>query len=337
LFPSDRSAAVEAPCTTGRVFARDRNSFIVMTASGECRALWGGDTPASVLAAIDLPVVGDFVEIDASRGEPFVRRVLPRINVFARRGAGGGPTQAIAANIDRLFVTIAVNRDFNLRRLERYLVAAHACGVPVAVALTKIDLVDDVASYRTAATAVAREAPVVALCSLDGRGFDELAPYRGEGRTLAFVGSSGAGKSTLVNALLGEQRQDTGVVREDDDRGRHTTTRREIFMLDDGTAVIDTPGMRELALAGVDVEDMDAVFDDVSSLAASCRFSDCAHDSEPGCAVRAGVDVARLESWRKLRREAAFVERKGDKASASAEKQRWKAIHAQVKRARKGL
>jgi ribosome biogenesis GTPase len=207
--------------------------------------------------------------------------------------------------------------------------------VPVAVALTKIDLVDDVAPYRIAAEAVANDAPVVAVCALEGRGLDELAALRGPGCTLAFVGSSGAGKSTLVNALLGEERQSTGAIRSDDDRGRHTTTRREIVVLGDGTAVIDTPGMRELALAGADVDDTDAVFDDVSSLARTCRFSDCSHESEPGCAVRGCVDPARLASWRKLRREAAFVERKTDRTAALAEKQRWKAIHVAAQRARR--
>jgi len=333
LFSTDLATLVEAPLVLGRVCAQDRDAFVVVTASGERHAHLSGALRHRTIGAGDLPVVGDYVALTPQESLASIQHVLPRTNLFARRAAGGaGAVQSIAANVDLLFVTVALNRDFNLRRVERYLVAAGGCGVPVGLVLTKADLIDDVSPYRVAAEAVAGGAPVVVVCALDGRGLSELAPLRGAGRTLAFVGSSGAGKSTLVNALAGEDRLTVGAIRADDGRGRHTTTRRELILLADGTCVIDTPGMRELALAGADDEVVDAAFEDIVALALTCRFSDCAHDAEPGCAVRDGVDEARLASWRKLRREAAFELRKTDRSAALAEKRRWKAIHVANRR-----
>jgi len=331
LFSSDLASLVETPLVLARVCVQDRETYLVLTVAGERRVHLSGAARHQIIDARDLPVVGDYVALDPELAT--IRHVLPRTNLFARRAVGGaGDVQNIAANVDRLFVTVALNRDFNLRRVERYLVAAGGCGVPVGLVLTKSDLVEDPQPYRLAAEAVAGDAPVVAVCALDAHGLPELSPFRGPGKTLAFVGSSGAGKSTLVNALVGEERLAVGAIRSDDDRGRHTTTRRELIVLDDGTCVIDTPGMRELALAGASEDVLDAAFDDIATLALTCRFSDCSHETEPGCAVRDGVDEGRLASWRKLRREAAFELRKTDRSAALAEKRRWKAIHVANRR-----
>lgn len=329
MFPSAYASLVEAPLVLGRVCAQDRGAYIITVGSRELRAHLDGKTRYHAAGASALPVAGDYVALDARplEGTATIRRVLARSNLFARRAAGAThELQPIAANLDTLFVTLAADGDFNLRRIERYLVAASAFGVPVAVALTKIDLAPDPESYLAAARSVAGDAPVVALRALEAKGLEPLEPFRGAHRTLAFVGSSGVGKSTILNALLAEERLATGSVRAHDGRGRHTTTRRELVRLADGTSVIDTPGMREFALAD-STDGVGGAFDDVEELAAACRFRDCRHATEPGCAVRDGVDPARLASWKKLSREAAFEARKDDPEAARAERQRWKAIH----------
>jgi ribosome biogenesis GTPase len=307
-----------------RVSAHDRDSYLVMGPQGELRARLEGKLLHAALDAADLPVIGDYVAVAPHGDVATILRVVPRTNLFARRGGGGaGRIQPSAANVDRLFVALALDRDFNLRRIERYLAAGSALGVPLGLALTKLDLAGDPQPYLDAARAVAGDAPVIGFCALDGRGLSELAPYRGAGRTLAFVGSSGVGKSTLVNALFGSALLDTGAVRADDARGRHTTTRRRLVLLADGTAVLDTPGMREFGLSG-GPSGVDEAFGDVASLATACRFRDCRHEIEPGCAVRAEIAPERLANLHKLRREAAFEERKTDALAARAEKRMWR-------------
>ncbi len=329
MSSTDWAAHVAPPHALARIVAQDRGSYLVAFPAGELRAQLDGKSLRRVEADPSaLPVVGDYVAVDArpAEGTATIRALLPRQNLFARRAAGAsGTLQGIAANVDTLFVAVATGGDFNLRRVERYLVAAAAFGVPVALALTKTDLVDDATGYVVAAESVAGTAPVVALAALAPGGLAALAAYRGTGKTIAFVGSSGVGKSTIVNALCGERRFDTGAVRDGDERGRHTTTRRELIVLADGTAVVDTPGMREFALADAE-GGVDDAFADVAAAAQGCRFGDCRHDSEPGCAVRAALDPERLASWQKLRREAAFEARKSDPDLARADQAKWKAI-----------
>ncbi len=321
------AALVEAPSICARVTAQDRNSYVVEYRNGELRAQLLGALRFEAKDPMELPVVGDYVSLKLSGDLAIIETVLERKNVFARRAVDGSHLlQPIAANLDTLFITIAVDRDFNMRRLERYVVGATAFGVPFAIALTKIDLVEATDPFLEEVRASVTDVPILALSARNERGLDSLQPFLGPDRTIAFVGSSGVGKSTLINSLFGNNILAVNEVRHHDQRGQHTTTRRQLLKLSDGTSIIDTPGMREFALADA-AGGVDAAFEDVSTIASQCRFHDCRHDTEPDCAVREGVDEARLANWRKLQREAAFEARKTDRRAASIEREKWKAIH----------
>jgi ribosome biogenesis GTPase len=253
--------------------------------------------------------VGDWLLHDAAR--PGASRLLDRKSLFHRRAAGTGrEVQLIAANVDTVFVVTSCNRDFNLARLERYVALAFEAGVEPVIVATKADLADDAGRFAEAAAAVSAAVPAVVLDALGPEPKEKLAPWCRAGRTVAFLGSSGVGKSTLVNALAGRTTAATGEVRADDNRGRHTTTGRHLHLLPEGYAVLDTPGMRELQLADA-AEGIAEVFSDLADLATRCRFSDCRHEEEPGCAVQAAIaageiDAVRLRRWQKLQREEAF-------------------------------
>jgi ribosome biogenesis GTPase len=286
-----------------------------------------------------LPVVGDFVLLRTDRhgDAATVVRVLERRTRLARRAAGERPTeQVLAANVDVAFLAQSLNRDFNPRRLERYLVLTREGGVDPVVLLTKADACEDPGPLVAEAERVAAGAPVLVTSARTPGGLEPVLAWLGPGRTVALLGSSGVGKSTLINALLGEERQRTADVRAGDDRGRHTTATRSIVRLPDGSLVVDTPGMRELGLweAG---ESLETVFDDVAALAAECRFRDCAHESEPGCAVVAAasdgrLDPARLGAWRKLRAEREHEAIRHDLARRAAHEKKWRAVSKEIRR-----
>lgn len=251
-------------------------------------------------------VVGDWVLADPETGR--IVRVLDRRTEIARRAAGReGGRQLIAANVDTLFVVTSCNADFNAPRLERYIALALEAGVQAVIVLTKADAAEDAADYAALARAVSpRIAAVVTLDARDAAELGKLSAWLGCGQTVAFVGSSGVGKSTLIGGLIGQEIA-TQDIRQNDAKGRHTTTARTVYRTPKGALVIDTPGMRELGLQEAS-EGVDAVFEDIADLARACRFSDCAHETEPGCAVRAAVEEGqvapeRLERWRRLRRE----------------------------------
>ncbi len=279
-----------------RVTRQERTRWRVATREGEREARAAGRLRGQ------RPVTGDWV---AGRPDGLggwaIHALLPRRGVIARRAAGAeGEEQVVAAHVDALVAVAALDAPLNLRRLERVLALAHGGGAQPVVALTKADACADPEAARREAEPLG--APVLVTSARAGLGLEGLRALARPARTLALVGPSGAGKSSLANALLGEDLLATGEVREGDRKGRHTTTWREMVPLPGGGALLDTPGLREVGLVGE--EGLADAFEEVDALATGCRFRDCAHGTEPGCAVRGAVEPARLEAWRKLRREA---------------------------------
>ncbi len=318
-----------------RVVAEDRGSYRVLGPAGEQRAAVTGRFRFETNDPADYPAVGDWVAVEAGlTGDTIIHAVLPRRSALIRQAAGRRTeAQVVGANLDIVFVVASLNGDLNLRRLERYVAVAWESGAEPVVLLSKADLTDDVEAILAGVSAIAAGASVLIVSSFDGRGVDAVRARIGPGRTAAFVGSSGVGKSTLLNKLAGEERASVSEIREGDARGRHTTIRRQIHLLPEGGLVLDTPGMRELALW--DGDGLEQSFAEIDGLAAACRFGDCAHDAEPGCAVGAAIAagtlaVERLESWRKLQREARHHERQVNVLARNEERRKWKAISKSV-------
>jgi ribosome biogenesis GTPase len=321
-----------------RVAVEHRSAFIVYFGEGqEGLATLAGKLRYDAQSREDLPAVGDWVLVR----ESLIEVVLPRRSAFVRRAAGAvTEAQVIAANIDTVFIVCGLDGDYNLRRIERYAAATHASGARGVALLNKADMVD-AADARLAE--VKRNVPgieVYAVSALNGTGTGALAEYLEAGQTVALVGSSGAGKSTLVNRLLGRPKQITHPVREDDSRGRHTTTHRELIPMESGAFLIDTPGLRELQL-WMGEDQVSSAFEDIEALAARCRFRDCAHAGEDGCAVQIALesgelDAGRFENFRKLAREAAYHERQVDLRAALELKAEWKRIHKRMRREKQG-
>lgn len=301
-----------------RVAVEHRSKYELFTESGPIGAVLAGKLRYSTDDKAALPAVGDWVAAALRpEGEATIHGVLPRRGSFVRRAAGHhAPAQVAAANIDVVYLVTSCNAEFNPRRLERYMALGYESGAAPVIVLSKTDLTGDVASFVSRARAVTAGARLVTTSAGDDRGVEELRTILAGHLTGAMLGSSGVGKSTLINRLLGEERFGTAAIREDDDRGRHTTTRRELVLLPGGGLLIDTPGMREIQLHEAD-EGLLAAFADVEGLAAGCGYDDCRHDTEPGCAVKDAVAAGtlaleRLESYRKLVAEMRFERTKFD-------------------------
>ena len=289
-----------------RVAIQHRGAYDVIAETGETRA----SATTRLFKSDELPAVGDWVGLDAEAN--LVETVLDRRTSISRKEVmHAAREQVLAANIDVAFLVQALPLDFNVRRLERYLAMAWESGAQPVVLVTKTDLVDDVTPYLDEVESVTLgSCPALAVSAKTGAGLDQLRPWLEPHRTAVLLGSSGVGKSTIVNALAGAELLATKEVREDDHRGRHTTSHRELIVLEAGGVILDTPGIRELQLWDADLEQ---TFADVDEIAANCRFSDCNHDQEPGCAIRAALEdgslpVERWQSYVKLQRELLAVE-----------------------------
>lgn len=326
---SERGKAVPA-----RVVSQQRKYWMVAGDFGERWAEVSGKLRLASEEGADWPAVGDWVaaETSVSAGTALIQEVLPRRSCFVRKAAGkGAHAQIIAANVDTVFLVSALDGDFNPRRMERYLAQCWESGAKPVVLLNKADACPDAQVRALEMERIAVSTLVHVVSAKTGEGFNELNKYFARGQTLVLLGSSGVGKSTIVNRLLGRALQEVQAIRESDSRGRHTTTARELFELPGGALLIDTPGLRELQLWDADAGIADA-FSDIESLSRQCRFGNCLHETEPGCAVQRAVeegalDSARLANWRKVLREQAFFQRKIDSEARQEHKERWKEMH----------
>jgi ribosome biogenesis GTPase len=313
---------LEPGLVPGRVAAVHRGAFDVWTAADAVRSRLPGRLMHDGLDV----AVGDWVGL----GDGLVRTVLPRRSALVRNAAGLATTaQTLAANVDLALIVSSLGPDLEPRRIERYLVTIWESGAAPEIVLTKADRHDDPWNLVAEVEAVALGVPIHVVSALTGQGCDPLRARIAAGTTAVLIGSSGVGKSTLVNRWLGEDVMATTETREDDDEGRHTTTHRQILVLPGGGLVIDTPGLRELQLWEAGAEALDATFADVEEFAADCRFGDCTHMHEPGCAVLAAVESGelageRLQSWRKLQRELRSIAMRHDIRLRKEEARKWK-------------
>jgi len=317
-----------------RVVAQQRKYWRVAGDFGECWAEASGKLRLAADEGADWPTVGDWVvmELHGADSTAVIQEVLPRRSKFVRKSPGKKiEEQVIAANVDTALLVSALDDDFNPRRVERYLAQCGESGARPVIVLNKADACEEARGKAAEMERVAIGTSVCVVSARTGQGFGELEEFLKSGHTLVLLGSSGVGKSTIANRLLGQTVQEVRPVRESDSRGRHTTTTRELFVLPGGALLIDTPGLREMQLWDAE-HGVAQVFADIDSLAAQCRFGDCRHEAEPGCAVlaalRAGtLDPARVENWRKLLREQEFFRRKIDPEARQEQKELWKQIH----------
>ncbi len=327
------------PYVPGRVACRQKTVWDVF--------IEGGSVTAGISGALKklgrFPAVGDFVVLlrQPEAGSTTIVDILPRKSVFSRgTSAKEGAGQVIAANIDTVFIVTAAGHDLNARRIERYLAIAHASGVKPVIVINKSDLADDPVELTDEIVPVASGIPVIPVSAISGDGITRLEPFLSPGTTIALIGSSGVGKSTLINRLLDRPVQETSGIRDYDGKGRHTTTVRQLFILNGGALMIDNPGLREVGV-GMSAAGIAGTFPDILALATGCRFTDCRHGQEPGCAVQEAVtkgtlSSSRLENYHRLVRERAFEQEKAEIGLVRSERKKWKGITKLQKEFSKG-
>ncbi len=322
-----------AGCLPGRIVLVHRDLFVLAADQQEVQARVCGKLRQAEEPSAVFPVIGDWVAWSGGHaGTNLIHAVLPRKTLLARKRPGNRvEQQAIAANVDMAFLVMGLDQNFSLRRMERMLTVTYESGAVPVIVLTKVDLAEAPATQIASVESIAPGVPVLPVCSHSGEGLGSFGSFLGGQRTVVFLGSSGVGKSTLINRLFGTEMMRTAEVRAGDGRGRHTTTHRQLFRHPGGALLIDSPGIRELQL-WCSEDALQSSFEDIEEIAAECRFRDCSHVNEPGCAVLTAVQegalsLERLESFHKLSRELRYLAIKQDEGAQRAQKQRWKAIH----------
>ena len=330
-----------------RVAREQKNLYGIFTESGEEQAILSDSLFMSSFSSIELPAVGDWVLCRQQQDfdKLFIEKILPRRSKFSRKGKntygrnyqkeGSSDEQIISANIDTVFLVISMDRDFNLRKIERYLTMIWDSGSNPVIILNKADQCDDPQWYADETESVSLGIPVHVVSALKNEGIMELQKYLQNGKTVTLIGSSGAGKSSIINCLMGEEKQYVSYVREGDKRGRHTTTTREMIILESGGILIDNPGMRDIQLS-VNETTLDRTFYDIVELEKKCKFRNCKHDTEPGCAVRQAIEdgeleAERFENYQKLLREVRFQERRNKQRKKFIDNARSQQKHQGIK------
>ncbi|HVF49847.1 MAG TPA: ribosome small subunit-dependent GTPase A [Pyrinomonadaceae bacterium] len=326
----------------GRVFLQHNKIYMLYAEAGELAAEVAGKMEYEASGPDDFPAVGDWVAIRTRKDErkATIHEILPRRSKFSRKVAGSRTDeQIVAANVDTLFLVTGLDNDFNLRRIERYLLMASESGARAVVVLNKADVAEDVEAKVREVRAIASDAPVLLMSAKESEGVEQLLPYTGAGQTVSLIGSSGVGKSTIINKLLGTEKQKVSEVRASDERGKHTTTHRELLLLPTGGLIIDTPGMRELQLL-VREHGLRDTFEDIEALMSRCYFSDCGHKTEPDCAVREALatgelDAERYSNYQKMQAEMDALAAKQARGLAALKKEKMKKIHQELKKHKK--